>query len=190
MPADREIEAAGRKRQLFGVGLLEMDVEALHRRLAARLGQHRRREIDAGDAMPAGRQFEAEKTGAAAGVEHGERRARRDHQIEDAVPRGALGRAGDAVAEILVEARRAAIPMGRDLLLYRVGLPRSCLSSTSKSPLFQSHHFRQRLDLLGMARHRVQQQVVGAHRDHLLEPLAHLLGRAVDAAPSVPGGLW
>src|SRR5262249_12410253 len=39
---------------------------------------------------------------------------------------------------------------------------------------------RQCFELLDMARDRVEQQMVGAHRNQFLEPLAHLLGGAVD----------
>ena len=63
----------------------------------------------------------AEKPGAASDIERVERAApggqRRDHEIENAVPGGAFGGAADAVAEILVEMRRAPVPMRRDLLL-------------------------------------------------------------------------
>ena len=106
--------------QVLGVALLEAHRETLRRRLLARPGHHRRGEIDAGHAVPARRQFERQKPGAAADIERVERAApgtRRDHEIENAVPGGALGGAADAVAEILVEMRRAPVPMRRDLLL-------------------------------------------------------------------------
>ena len=109
MAADGEVKAAGRERELLGVGLLEANGDPTLRRLAPRLGEHGRREVDAGDAMTAGRELEGEETGAAAGVERVERAAPPEDEIEDAVPGGALGRGADTVAEILVEvaARRS-----------------------------------------------------------------------------------
>src|SRR5205085_8697218 len=47
--------------------------------------------------------------------------------------------------------------------------------------LFEPGEFGHRLQLLGVARDRVQQQMSGTGGDQILEPLAHLLGRAVDA---------
>src|SRR5216683_4119252 len=55
MAADREVEAARRERQLLGVGLLETNRGIVLRRLAPRLGEHRRREIDAGDPVATSR---------------------------------------------------------------------------------------------------------------------------------------
>ena len=81
-------------------------------------------EVDAGDTMAAARELETEKAGAAAGIERVERVPAAEDKIENAVPGGALGRGADAVAEILVEMRRASSPMGGDLLLDRVGLNR------------------------------------------------------------------
>ena len=107
---------------MLGIGLLETHRQRLRRRLTARLGQHRRREVDAGDAVTAARQFEAQKPGAAAGIERVERAAAADHQIEDAVPGGALGIGADAVAEIGIEPGGPPAPMGRDLLLNLIGL--------------------------------------------------------------------
>jgi len=75
---------------LLGVAFLEPHRDTLRRRLLARLGQHLRREIDAADAMAATGQFQAQKPGAAADVERIETAAPTDHQVEDAVPRGAL----------------------------------------------------------------------------------------------------
>ena len=92
-------------------------IETLCSTALRRLGEHRGREIDAGDAMTSGRQLEAQKAGAAAGVEALERAAAGQDQIEDAVPGGALGGRADAVAEVLVEGRRPPIPVGGDLLL-------------------------------------------------------------------------
>ena len=78
---------------------------------------HRRGKIDAGNPVPAGSEFDAEEPGAAAEIERIEHAPARQDQAEDAVPRGALGRGADAVAEILVEMRRPPIPMRGDLLL-------------------------------------------------------------------------
>ena len=122
MAADDEVEAAGRKRELLGVGRLEPDRHAARRRLAPRLGDHRGREVHTGDAMPAGRQLEAEKAGAAAGIERVERAPPREDEIEDAVPGCALRGRANAVAEVLVEVRCPPIPVGGDLLLDRVCL--------------------------------------------------------------------
>ena len=92
MPADHQVEAAGRIGQLLGVGPLEAHREALRRRLVARPREHRRREIDPGHPMAARRQFERQKPGAAADIERIERAAPDgDHEVEDAVPGGALG---------------------------------------------------------------------------------------------------
>jgi hypothetical protein len=120
--ADDEVEAAGRKWELLRVGLLEPDRHAERRRLAPRLGDHRGREVHAGDAMAPGRQLEAEKAGAAAGIERIELAAPRQDEIEDAVPGSALRGSADAVAEVLVEVRCPPIPVGGDLLLDRVCL--------------------------------------------------------------------
>ena len=92
------------------------------RRLAPRLGDHRGREVHAGDAMAPGRQLEAEKPGAAAGIERVQVAAPREDEIEDAVPGSALRGRADAVAEVLVEVRCPPIPVGGDLLLDRVCL--------------------------------------------------------------------
>ena len=54
---------------MLGVGLLEPDRDTTCRRLAPRLGEHRGREIDAGDVMTAGRELEGEEAGAAARIE-------------------------------------------------------------------------------------------------------------------------
>ena len=72
--------------------------------------------------MTAGRQLEAEETGATAGVERVEPGSAREDKIEDAVPGGTLSGCVDAVAEVLVKVRCAAIPMGGDLLLDYVRL--------------------------------------------------------------------
>src|SRR5262249_15754840 len=117
MAADDEVEATGGERELLGVGLLEADRDAALGGLATRLGDHRRGEVDAGDVMPTSRQLEAEEAGAAAGVEHAEPASSGKNEIEDAIPRGALGGRADAVTEILVEVRRPPIPVGGDLSL-------------------------------------------------------------------------
>ena len=113
---------AGANGNLLGVALLEADREAALGCLALGPRDHRWGEIDAGHAMPARGELEAEKPGAAAEIERVERAVRRQHQAENAVPRGALGRGADAVAEILVEMRRPPVPMGGDLLFDRVGM--------------------------------------------------------------------
>src|SRR5437870_9448322 len=117
MTAHDEVEAAGWERQLLGVRLFEPDRDTERLGLAPRLGDHRGREVDTDDVMPTGRELEAEESGAATGVERLELAAAGQHQIEDAIPRGALGRRADAVAEVLVEVRRPPVPVGGDLLL-------------------------------------------------------------------------
>src|ERR1700731_3242547 len=97
--------------------------------------------------MAASRQLKAEEAGAATGVERIERLAPLEDESEDAVPGGTLGGGADAVAEALVESRRAAAPMGSDLLLDDVSLSR--IHATSL--LCQAHHRGQRLQLLGIA---------------------------------------
>jgi hypothetical protein len=72
--------------------------------------------------MAPGRQLEAEKAGAAAGIERIEVAAPREDEIEDAVLGSALRGSADAVAEVLVEVRCPPIPVGGDLLLDRVCL--------------------------------------------------------------------
>jgi hypothetical protein len=104
--------------------LLEADGEPRLLRLAARRVEHRRRQIDPGHPMTARRQFEAQKAGAAADIERLQPAMPAVHQSHDPVPGGTLGGGGDAVAEILVEMRRAPIPMGGDLLLDRIGMRR------------------------------------------------------------------
>jgi hypothetical protein len=64
---------------------------------------------DAGRAVATRRELEGE--GAASDVE------RVDDQVEDAIARGPLAGRPDAVAEVLVESSRPAIPVSRDLLL-------------------------------------------------------------------------
>src|SRR5262245_15421349 len=117
-----EIETRIGKPQRLGVALFESYRMPLRRRLLPRLGEHLRREIDAGHAVPARRQFEAQEPGAAADIERIEGAASADYQIEDAVPGGALGLGADAVPEIIVEPGGAPVPMRRDLLLHLVGL--------------------------------------------------------------------
>src|SRR5436853_154960 len=65
---------------------------------------------------PAG-ELEGEKAGAAPGVERVELAAGRKNEIEDAIPRGALGLRADAVAEVFVESGRPPVPVCGDLLL-------------------------------------------------------------------------
>jgi hypothetical protein len=67
--------------------------------------------------MTAGRELEGEEAGAAAGIERVEHASAREDEIEDAIPGGALRRRADAVAKVVVEARRPPIPVGGDLLL-------------------------------------------------------------------------
>jgi hypothetical protein len=70
--------------------------------------------------MPAAGQFEAQKPGAAADIERIQGAAPADHQVEDAVPRGALGGGADAVPEIGIEPGRSPAPMRRNLLFDRI----------------------------------------------------------------------
>src|ERR1700751_3154659 len=86
-------------------------------RLATPLREHGRREVDRGDAVTARGKLEREEAGAAADIERVERASCREHEIEDAIPGGALGGRADAVAEVLVELRRSPLPVGGDLLL-------------------------------------------------------------------------
>src|SRR5215469_9833627 len=97
MPAYDDIEAGGRKRQLFGVGHFETNSELMLTCLLPRLDNHRWREINADDTMSAGRQFEAQKTGATADIERVECAGRREDQIEHTVPGSALSRRADAI---------------------------------------------------------------------------------------------
>src|SRR5205823_13544475 len=83
--ADHEIEAPAREPELLGVALVEPDRGRARRRLAPRLGDHRGPEVDAGHAMPAREELEAEEPGAAADVERGERTAAGEHAVQDAV---------------------------------------------------------------------------------------------------------
>src|SRR5262249_45926347 len=91
-------------------------------RLATSLGDHRRREIDAGDAMTARGELEREEPRAAADIERVELGAGGNHEIEDAIPGDALAWCADAVAEVCVEPGRPPVPVRRDLLLDVVGL--------------------------------------------------------------------
>src|SRR6266851_313696 len=118
MTADDEVKAGRPERELLGVGLLEPHRgDTAFLRLAPCLGDHRRREVDADDVMPAARELEGEESGAAAGVERVEPASGGKDQIEDTIPGGALGGRADAVAKVLVEVRRPPIPVGGDLLL-------------------------------------------------------------------------
>src|SRR5262245_66348010 len=102
--ADDQIEAAGAERELLGVALLEAHRDLALGGLAAGLGDHGGREVDAGHAMATRRELEGEKAGAAADVESVEPAPVRENESEDAIPRRPLGRRADAVAEIFVEA--------------------------------------------------------------------------------------
>src|SRR5438034_5567398 len=119
MPADDEVEAAAGKRQLLGVGLLEADRKTALGRLAPRLGQHGRGEVDAGDPMTARDELEAEEARAAAGIECIEGSPAGEHEIENSVPGGALSFGTDAVAEILVKICGPPAPVLGNLLLDR-----------------------------------------------------------------------
>ena len=121
MAADHEVEASGRERELLGVAFLEADRDRSRGRLAPRFGDHRGREVDAGHAVSAPDELEAQEAGAAPDVERLERPTAGEHQIEDTVPGGTLGGRADAVAEVLVESRGPAVPVRRDLLLDDVG---------------------------------------------------------------------
>ena len=135
-----QIEAADGERQLLRVALFEPHREALRGRLFARLGEHLRREIDAGHAVAAARQFEAQKPGAATDIERIEACTPAEHNIEDAVPGGALGGGANAVPEIGVEPGRPPVPMRRDLLFDLILLCRW------HAPDSDSKLSRQRLD--------------------------------------------
>src|SRR5262249_59072526 len=69
MAADHEVEGRGREREVLGVAFLESDRDCAPGRLAPRLGYHRGREVDAGHAVPAPEELEAQEAGAAADVE-------------------------------------------------------------------------------------------------------------------------
>jgi hypothetical protein len=118
MAADHEIEACGLNGSCSASASRSRPrTTPPLRRLASRLGDHRGREVDADDVMTEGRQLEAEKPRAAAGVERVDAAAGGKDEIEDAVPGRALGGRADAVAEVLVEVRRPPIPVGGDLSL-------------------------------------------------------------------------
>ena len=106
---------------MLGVSFLEADRNGALSRLASRLGEHRRREVNTSDPMTAARQFEAQEPRAAAGVERIERTSPLEGQIEDAVPGGALG--GVRMLSPKPSSNPARRPrMRRDLLLYEVRL--------------------------------------------------------------------
>src|SRR5262245_20120682 len=117
MATDDQVEAAGRERKLLGGGLFEPPRAGALGRLAAGLGDHGRREVDAGDPMTAAGELEREKAGAAADVERIDLPTGRKDEIEDAIPRRALARRLDAVSEFCVESRRPPVPVRRHLLL-------------------------------------------------------------------------
>src|SRR2546425_3167395 len=132
MTADDEVKTAGRERELLGVSLLQPDRDPAFRRLAPRLGEHRGREVNAGDVMAAGRELEREEPGAATGVKRVKRASAREDKSEDAVPGSALGGGADAVSEVLVEVGRPPIPMSGDLLLGDVSHPRRQTASDDR----------------------------------------------------------
>src|SRR3989442_14567848 len=102
MAADDEVKAAGRERELLGVGLLKPDRVAAFRRLAPRLGEHRGREVDAGNVMTAGRELEGEEAGAG---------ARRTTKVSRDSGRGVL-LAGKARATLAGATPASAAPRG------------------------------------------------------------------------------
>ena len=118
---DHQVEARRREWQVLGIGLLESDRSTGACRFLLRQGQHRRREIDAGDAVTARRQFQRQKPGAAADIERLKAVAAAYRQREHAVPRRALFVAADAMAEIRVEIGRPPAPMRGDILLDDIG---------------------------------------------------------------------
>ena len=118
--ADHQIETPGCEWELLGVRLLEAHGKAALGSFLFSSCNHRRREIDTGDAMPAGGKFEAQKPGAATGVERVESPPRRQCETEDPVPCRMFGGGADAVPEILIEMRRTPVPMSRDLLFDRI----------------------------------------------------------------------
>src|SRR5262245_48879107 len=115
MPTDDEIKAARREGKLLSVGLLEPDQDVPLGSLAQRLAEHCDGEVNAGDTMTTSRELEGQEPCTTANVEHVERPTSREDQLEDTLPCGSLGGSANAVAEILIEVRRAPIPMGRDL---------------------------------------------------------------------------
>jgi hypothetical protein len=124
MPADDEIKTARREGKLLSVGLLEPGRDTSLGRLAQSLAEHCGGEVNAGDTMTASRELEGEESCTAAGVEHVERAPLRQDDVEYTLPGGTFGGSPDGVAEVLIEVRRASIPMGRDLSLDDVnGLP-------------------------------------------------------------------
>ena len=94
---------------------------------------------------------------------------RQRHEIALAAGRLDVPVASDASLRVLISRweNGHAVPEAGDKRL----LPR----------LFEAGELRHRLQLLSVAGDRVQEQVIGAGRHQFLEPLAHLLGRAVDA---------
>ena len=120
VPADHQIETPGREWELLGIRSLEAHRKTALGSLLLSSRNHRRGEIDTGDAMPADGKFEAQKPGAATGVERVECSPRRQCETEDPIPCRMFGGGADAVPEILVEMRRTPVPMSRDLLFDRI----------------------------------------------------------------------
>src|SRR5215470_11236215 len=124
MPTDDQIKAAGREGKLLGVGLLEPDRNVPQRRLAQCLSEHCDGEVNAGNTMTTSRELKGEEPCTTADVEHVERAPCRENKLKDALPGGPLGGSADTVAKVLIEVRRAPIPMGRHLSLDDIsGLP-------------------------------------------------------------------
>src|SRR5215467_268924 len=91
------------------MGLLEANGQAARRGLASGLLDHRGREVDTDDLVPASGKLQGQEARAAADVERIEAGAALEDEIQDAVPGRALAGSPDAVAEVVVEARRPAI---------------------------------------------------------------------------------
>src|SRR5262249_35839601 len=116
--------------------------DRLRRRLAPRFGDHRGREVDAGHLVPSPDELEAQEAGAAADVERVERTTAGEDEVQDAIPGGAFGGRADAVTEVLVESRSAAVPVRRDLLLDGIDHRRlySALTIVGARRMFRRRH--------------------------------------------------